>query len=126
MEAFMKFLINWFDIPAVDINRAVKFYSNVLNLDLEVIDCGDEKMACFPEINGVSGAISQLKGFNPSSDGIQITFDGGEDLSEMLENVISAGGKIIKGKTKIEVEGRGYFALINDSEGNTIGLYSDK
>ncbi len=122
----MKFLINWFDIPASDINRAVNFYNNVFDLNLEIIDCGEEKMACFPDIKGISGAISQAKGFNPSSDGIQITFDGGEDLSEMLETVKNVGGKIVKEKTKIEAEGRGYFALIQDSEGNTIGLYSDQ
>jgi len=29
-------------------------------------------------------------------------------------------------KTKIEVEGRGWFALFADSEGNRVGLYADK
>lgn len=121
----MKFLINWFDIPASDIERAVSFYNIVFDLDLEIIDCGEEKMACFPDVNGISGAISQVKGFNPSPDGIQITFDGGDNLSKTLEKVAGAGGKIVREKTKIEAEGRGYFALISDSEGNTVGIYSD-
>ena len=35
-------------------------------------------------------------------------------------------GKIMMPKTKIEVEGRGWFALFADSEGNRVGLYADK
>lgn len=124
-EMFMKFLVNWFDIPASDINRAVDFYNALFSLKLDIIDCGSEKMACFPEINGVAGAISQVEGFNPSSNGIQITFDGGDNLDELLDSVASLGGKVIKGKTKIEVEGRGYFAQVQDTEGNIIGVYSD-
>lgn len=122
----MKFLINWFDIPASDIKRSVDFYNALFSFNLEIIDCGAEKMACFPEINGVSGAITQMEGFKPSSDGIQITFDGGEDLNDVLDLVESLGGKIIRTKTKIEVEGRGYFAQVQDTEGNIIGIYSDK
>lgn len=122
----MKFLVNWFDIPANDINRAVNFYNSIFDFDLEVVDCGEEKMACFPEMNGLSGAISQVEGFTPSKDGIQITFDGGKDLSATLDKVVEFGGEIVRDKTKIEAEGRGFFALICDSEGNTIGLYSDK
>lgn len=122
----MKFLINWFEIPAKDINRAVAFYNNVFDLSLEVLDCGSEKMACFPEVNGVSGSITQMEGLEPSPKGTQITMDGGDDLNDRLALVEKAGGKVLTAKTKIEVEGRGYFALFSDSEGNTIGLYSDK
>lgn len=122
----MKFLINWFEIPATDIKRAVTFYNRVFDLSLEVIDCGSEKMACFPEINGISGSITEMEGMEPSAKGTLITMDGGDDLNDRLAMVEKAGGKILKTKTKIEVEGRGYFALFSDSEGNTIGLYSDK
>jgi len=121
----MNFLLNWFDIPATDIDRAVKFYNDVFNFNLKVIDCGEEKMACFPKINGISGALSQSSGFKPSPDGIQITFDGGNNLNEALNRIKRAGGTIVRGKTNIEADGRGYFAQFLDSEGNTLGLYSD-
>ena len=52
----MRKLISWVEIPATDIERAAKFYGNVLNLEIQVMDFGKEKMACFP--NG-EGAISQ-------------------------------------------------------------------
>ncbi len=122
----MKFLINWFEIPATDINRAVTFYNKVFSLSLEVLDFGTEKMACFPEINGVSGAITETDSLKPSASGTLITLDGGDDLNDLLPIIESAGGSIIRPKTKIEVEGRGYFALFSDCEGNTLGLYSDK
>jgi len=49
-----------------------------------------------------------------------------EDIDQTLEKVLRKGGKIMMPKTKIEVEGRGWFALFADSEGNRVGLYADK
>lgn len=121
----MKNLLVWFEIPATDINRAVAFYNTVFNLQLTVQDCGEEKMACFPEYNGVSGALSVASGFTPTNQGTQVTFNGGDNLDDTLSRVTAAGGKIVRKKTKIEAQGRGYFALFSDTEGNTLGLYSD-
>ena len=118
----MRKLVTWVDIPAVDFKRAVDFYSFVLQIELEVFDCGDEKMACFPT---GEGAISTAPGFIPSENGTIVNFNCEGDLDGSIERVIKMGGKIVHPKTKIEVEGRGYFALFIDSEGNRIGLYGD-
>jgi len=118
----MKKLVTWVDIPAVDFKRAVDFYSNVLQIELEVFDCGEEKMACFPT---GEGAISKASGFNPSENGPIVNFNCENDLDGAIERVILLGGKIVHPKTKIEVEGRGWFALFLDSEGNRLGLYGD-
>jgi len=118
----MKKLVTWVDIPAVDFKRAVDFYSNVLQIELEVFDCGEEKMACFPT---GEGAISKASGFNPSENGPIVNFNCESDLDGAIERVILLGGKIVHPKTKIEVEGRGWFALFLDSEGNRLGLYGD-
>lgn len=118
----MNKLISWVEIPATDIHRATKFYSQVFNLDMEVMDFGEEKMACFP--NG-EGAISQAPNFNPSKDGVLVSFNAGQDLDAVLAIVKDNGGEVLKSKTKIEAEGRGYFALIIDTEGNKVGLYED-
>ena len=119
----MSKLISWVEIPAVDIKRAANFYNEVLNLNLEVFDFGTEKMACFP--NG-EGAISLAPDFKPSKDGVIVSFYSAADMDKTLDKVLNARGKVIKPKTKIEAEGRGYFALFLDSEGNRLGLYSDK
>lgn len=119
----MKKMISWVEIPALDIERAVTFYNGVLGLKLEILDFGEEKMACFP---GDEGAISMAPGFKPSKNGILVSLNVEDNLNKALELVKKGGGRIVKPKTKIEAEGRGYFALFIDSEGNKVGLYGDK
>jgi len=119
----MKKMISWVEIPALDMERAVAFYNEVLGLKLEILDFGEEKMACFP---GDEGAISMAPGFKPSKEGVLVSLNVEDRLEEALELVKTGGGKIVKGKTKIEAEGRGYFALFIDSEGNKVGFYGNK
>lgn len=122
----MKNLITWFEIPAKDFRRAIKFYEEVFEHKLKVCDYENEKMAFFPENEfGNCGMISQAKGFNPSEDGIVIYFDATNNLDELILKTKNSGGKILKDKCKIEAEGRGHFALVKDSEGNRIGYYSE-
>lgn len=118
----MSKLVCWVDIPANDLDRAMKFYSKVLSIDLFLIDSEKESMACFP--NG-EGAISKSEGFKPSINGSIVSFAVSGDLETALSIAKTEGGKLLKGKTKIEAEGMGYFALIADTEGNQIGLYSN-
>jgi predicted enzyme related to lactoylglutathione lyase len=113
-------LISWVEIPSENFERAVKFYQTVLKIELEVIDCGQEKMACFP--NG-EGAISLAPNFKPSKDGVLVSLNTGKDLEATIERIKENGGEIIQPKTKIEAEGRDYFAIFIDSEGNKLGLY---
>ena len=120
----MKKLVSWIEIPATDFNRAVKFYNNVLKTELNVIDCGEsEKMACFPT---GEGAVSQAPKFKPSENGTLVSLNAGKDLDGAIERVQQNGGKMVKSKTKIEAEGRGFFALFIDCEGNKVGLYGDE
>lgn len=116
-------LISWVEIPATDFERAVTFYSSVLKTDLQTIDCGDEKMACFP---GGEGAVSFAPGFKPGNDGLLVSFNAEKDIEGAIERIEENGGTIVQQKTKIEAEGRGYFALFIDSEGNRVGLYGDE
>lgn len=122
----MEKLISWFEIPASNFDRAVKFYQTILKRDLKIFDCGSEKMACFPN-DGIqtSGAISFAPNFKPSANGVLISFYAGNNLNEIASIIPDAGGTINIPKTKIEVEGMGYFAVFTDSEGNKLGLYSD-
>lgn len=116
-------VISWVVIPTTDFDRAVRFYNSVLKLDLQVIDCGQEKMACFP--NG-EGAISYSPGFKPSKDGTLVNFNVERDLNGAIERVKENKGTIVQTKTKIEAEGLGYFALFIDCEGNKVGLYGNE
>jgi len=118
----MRNLISWVEIPAADFKRAVKFYNTILEIELQEIDCGIEKMACFPSGDG---AISFAPNFNPSKDGVLVSLNTGNDLDNTMGRIEKNGGKIVYPKTKIQAENRGYFSLFIDSEGNKIGLYGD-
>jgi hypothetical protein len=118
----MKKIFYWVEIPAVDFDRAVDFYSKLLNVELEKLDWGEEKMACLPDD---AGAISYSPDFNPSKDGVLVSMNAGTDLDGWIEKIVANGGSIIRPKTKIEAEGRGSFALFLDTEGNRLGLYGE-
>ncbi|MDR0954304.1 MAG: VOC family protein [Rikenellaceae bacterium] len=118
----MKNFVVFFEIPAADFQRAVAFYTAVFGLELAVVDCGTEKMACFP---GNVGAISWAEGLKPGSGGVLVSLRV-DDMERALTAVAAHGGRVTHPKTKIEADGMGYFANIIDSEGNQIGLYSDK
>lgn len=115
-------LISWVEIPTTDFYRAVKFYQQLLQIELKPQDFGNEKMACLPENDG---AIIEAPGFEPSSQGSIISFASPNNLDETMRMAVKAGGTIVKEKTKIEAEGRGYFALLLDTEGNRIGIYAN-
>lgn len=112
----------FFEIPAADFERAVKFYETIFNSTLPVCKCEKEKMAFFTGKDRHIGAISSAPGFEPSPSGVLIHFDC-RSIENTLRLVTVNGGRIIISKTKIEAESRGYFAVFADTEGNHIGLY---
>lgn len=118
----MNKLISWVEIPSKDFERAVNFYNSILSITLKPMDFGKEKMACLPNDEG---AISYAPDFNPSHNGVLVSLNAGDQLDEIMQKIEKSGGKIVKSKTKIEAEGRGYFALFHDTEGNRLGLYGN-
>lgn len=101
----MENVINWFEIPATDFNRAVSFYKKVLGLEIQEVEMFGTKMGLFPS-NGknVSGAIVQGEGYSPSLSGTVAYLNGGDDLQLVLEKVEPNDGKIIVPKTQISPE----------------------
>ncbi|WP_026473741.1 VOC family protein [Alkaliflexus imshenetskii] len=116
----MEKVVSWVEIPAVDFERAVKFYRSVFGWKLEPIDYGSEKMACLPQN---AGAISFARDFKPSADGVLVSFNTSHQLDAVLGRITENGGTILIPKTKIEAEGMGWFATFLDCEGNRVGLY---
>lgn len=118
----MSNLIAFFEIPATDFYRAVDFYETIFGQKLSISECKEEKMACFIEQGEAVGTIFSAPGFRPSPDGVLIDFNC-ENIEALLSKALEKGGKVIIPRTKIEVENRGYFAVLEDSEGNHIGVY---
>ena len=120
----MSTVINWFDIPATNLERAVKFYESVLGIKLIQENMLGARMAIFPAKPGeATGAIMAREGVTPGTTGPTIYLKAGNDLSPALGRVEGAGGKVVFPKTFIK-EGFGYFAILIDTEGNSVGLHS--
>lgn len=119
--------ISWFQIPATDIARAKKFYETVCGVELEQLLASPVEMWGFPadwEKGEISGALVCGEGAVPSATGTAVFLNADPDLQVMLDRVEAAGGRIIIPKTVIGMEGAGAFAMIADTEGNTVGLHS--
>lgn len=122
----MAHAINWFEIPAKNFERAVKFYSTILGAGIEKSNMMGFDMGFFPMQQGeVSGAVVAGDGYVPNDKGTVVYLNGGEDLNTVLSKVEKAGGKVAVPKTKITDE-YGFFALFIDTEGNKVGLHSSK
>ncbi len=120
--------LNWFEISVADIDRAKKFYETIFGIEMHVQEMMGMKMAFFPyeDMNGkVSGGLVQSPSHTPSMDGAKVYLNGNPDLSAALSKVEAAGGKVAMPKTKISDE-VGFMAFFVDTEGNAVGLHSNK
>jgi len=117
-------MVNWFEIPAANFERAVGFYNTIFQMKLETDEMSGYSMAFFPVDGEVGGAIICGEGSIPSETGSLLYLNGGDDLNKVLSKVEEAGGKIILQKQKIN-DDNGYFALFIDSEGNKLALHSN-
>lgn len=127
----MKNVINWFEIYTSDFDRAKKFYSQVFKCQLTDLPMGNEnhpemKYATFPSDPnawGASGALVKIDVAKPGAGGTLVYF-ATEDVNDELSRVESAGGKIVRPKQ--DIGEYGFIALVEDTEGNMIGLQSMK
>jgi predicted enzyme related to lactoylglutathione lyase len=120
----MQNIINWFEIPAKDFNRAVSFYKAILGLEVNEIEMFGTKMGLFPtDGKNVSGAIVHGEDYKPSHDGVVAYLNGGNNLQDVLDKIEENGGKIIVPKTQISPE-MGFFGMFIDSEGNKMAVHS--
>jgi predicted enzyme related to lactoylglutathione lyase len=117
----------WFEIPVLDMNRAVAFYNKLFNLNLKVEQKSGYPMAFFPATGnyGAAGALLKMEEAVPGPTGPVVYLNGGDDLQVVLDRVEGAGGRVIVKKTLISEE-IGYFAIFVDTEGNRLGLFSAK
>ena len=81
-------------------------------------------IAFFSEDNRPIGAVSFSKSFKPSAGGVLIHFNC-DDINKVISRAIENNRKVVIQKTKIEADCMGYFAVIEDCEGNHVGLYSE-
>ncbi|MFK7806384.1 MAG: VOC family protein [Saprospiraceae bacterium] len=120
----MNSFISLFEIPATDISRAINFYQEILDINIEKMEMPGMEMGIFPyEEQIVTGVIMKVEGYKPAADGVTIYLNGGDNLQPILEKVEKNGGKIVVPKTA-HADESGFFALFIDTEGNKLGLNS--
>lgn len=122
-KARLKNYVNWFEIPAHNLSRAVSFYNHIYGIEMETTEMNGYAMALFPASKGIGGAVVQGQGCVPSDAGTLVYLNGGKDLHDVLSRVEEAGGRVVMGKTPIN-EDVGYFAIFIDTEGNKLALHS--
>ena len=123
---FPKNVINWFEIPTADLDRATKFYEALFGMQLVPMDMPGLQMRMFPNADPqyVSGALIYAPEFyTPSDKGTMVYLNCNPDLQTVLDKVEPAGGRIMMGKTAISPE-IGFMAVIFDTEGNRVALHS--
>ena len=117
-------VVNWFEIPAKNIERSKEFYENVLNIELALNEMGPLKMAWFPmEQNGVgaTGSLVEAESYEPSHSGSMLYFSV-EDIEATLAKVGENGGKTLN--PKMSIGEFGFVAHFEDIEGNRVALHS--
>lgn len=119
--------LNWFEVPAKDINRARKFYESIFNMKMD--DMGEMmgmKMVSFPAEMGngkVSGALVQGPMHVPSTDGAVVYLNANPSIQQVIDKIEANGGKVVMPKTQISPE-IGCMAFFVDTEGNRMALHA--
>jgi predicted enzyme related to lactoylglutathione lyase len=120
--------LSWFEIPTQDFDRAKKFYQSIFAFEMPEMNMGGMRMGILlhdRDAGGVGGAIVKGEWSQPSQAGTIVYLNGGEDLTVVLDRVGKVGGKVMVPKSPIEPD-MGFFAVFQDSEGNSVGLFSPK
>jgi len=115
----------WVDIPVVDLDRAIRFYSAVLGTPIKKQDYPGGSLGLLPHVDGeTGGCLYQSKEDRPSDHGPLIYLNAEGRLDQAAAAVESAGGKVRQPKHPIGPHGFRVIAL--DSEGKRIALHSHK
>ena len=122
----------WFEIYVQDMQRAKRFYEAVLDVKLEMMPAPtaemDMEMWAFPSDKataqtsyGACGMLVKMDGA-PSGGGGTLVYFGCADCGVEAARAAANGGRIFK--DKFSIGPHGFIALVNDTEGNMIGLHS--
>jgi predicted enzyme related to lactoylglutathione lyase len=107
------------EIPADDLPRARRFYSELLGWEIgDMPESADYPLFSFGAIESAGGAL----GLRDKTVGkqLRVYFDV-DSIDEVLPNVTKLGGKVVEPKT--EIPNMGWYAVIDDTEGNQVALY---
>jgi predicted enzyme related to lactoylglutathione lyase len=115
--------IVWVDIPVLKLDRAIRFYSAVMGVQIETSDYPGMSIGVLPHKDGeAAGCLYLSDKVKPSAEGPLVYLNAHGRLDEALEAVEPSGGKILEPKEAIGPFG--FRAVVLDTEGNRIALHS--
>jgi len=118
-------VVNWFEIPTTDLDRAVRFYEAVLGVSLKREVFGGVQMAMFPYTEkAAGGALVQEARRKPASDGVLIYLNTEGRLDACVQRIAKAGGAILT--PKLDIGDPGFIATFRDTEGNVVALHQER
>jgi predicted enzyme related to lactoylglutathione lyase len=112
----------YFEIPVSDLDRAIRFYSEVFGYTFERQNIHGNEMAMFPfsqNGGGITGALAKGEIYVPTKSGIVIYFQT-ESIDETIKRAVANGAEVLFPKTS--AGDFGFVAEFSDSEGNRIAL----
>jgi len=116
--------IVWCDIPVLDLDRAIKFYSAVLGQEVKKHEFPGMTVGVLPHGDGdAGGCLIQSADQKPGEQGVMIYLNANGRLDDASAAVVPNGGKVVQPKHSIGAFGSR--AIIIDSEGNRDALHSD-
>lgn len=111
----------WFDIPVVDLERATRFYSRVLAIEVSLESFGEFRFSVFEHESGNGGCLVP----NPaevSRIGVLLYLNADGRLRDAVAEVAKCGGTVVEDVHPIGPHG--FRAIVFDSEGNRVALHS--
>lgn len=113
----------WVDIPVVDLDRAIGFYSAVAGRPVSKVGDPSFSFGLFEhQGNEVGGCLGDSSGDGPSMGGPLVYIDASGRLDAAVAAAQAHGGRLLKDKHAIGPNG--FRAIVADTEGNRIALHS--
>lgn len=117
--------LNWFEIPARNLDRAQAFYETLLAVKIRRETIAPNELGVFAyDESGVGGCLIQGDAVpQPSASGTLVYLNAGCSLDAVLARVEAAGGRVTTPRVQLPGD-MGCFVHITDTEGNRVGLHA--
>jgi uncharacterized protein len=116
-------LVEYVEIPVIDMNRAVAFYSRVLDVEIKKVEMDGHIYGSICKNGQDLGCLFKKDGYIPGLQGPLVTLSVDGRLDAALSHTEVEGGLIMQPKEQIGPHG--FRAIIRDSEGNRVALHSN-
>ncbi|MEZ4398896.1 MAG: VOC family protein [Kofleriaceae bacterium] len=119
--------VNWFEIPTRDMDRAVRFYEQTVGVRLQREEFGGMPHAVFPSQcppggTSATGALVSAPHLTPGASGTVVYLHCGDGVAAALARATAGGATVVVPHTAIGPNG--FFAIVDDLEGNRVGLHA--